>query len=71
MLFNNSTYVFDNDSLQITTVIKIPSRFGTIVGAVTAFVFCFLGVMSNLLILAAILRTSTIRNNLVNIFIVR
>lgn len=71
MLFNNSTNVLVNDSLLINTVIKIPSRFGTIVGAVTAFVFCFFGVISNLLILAAILRTSTIRKNLVNQFIVR
>ena len=49
---------------------KFPSRLGTALGAAVAFLFIIFGLCGNSLIAIAIMSKSTLRNNLVNIFIV-
>ncbi len=59
--------------LEINTTNRIaamPSRFGTIIGAITAFFFIIFGLLSDLLIIVAILHKKKSRNNPTNIFIV-
>ena len=49
---------------------RFPSRFGTALGALVAFAFIIFGLCGNSLIVIAIISKSTLRNNLVNLFIV-
>ena len=60
----NMTYYFSEEISQQ------PSRFGTLMGALFAFIFIFFGFLSALFIIAAILINKKMRNNPTNIFIV-
>ena len=64
--FNRET---SNNANEYMTA-AVPSRFGTALGAIVAFLFIIFGLFGDSLILIAILRKRELRTNLVNIFIV-
>jgi hypothetical protein len=57
-----------NETFSNTT--RIPSRMGTSIGALFAFVCILFGIIGDSLIVIVILRKKVLRNNLTNIFIV-
>ena len=75
---NNLTYseimmLYENHECvkNETLCIQLPSRLGTIIGSIAAFIFMFFGLAGNILIIVAILRSPKLRSNLVNIFVIR
>ena len=68
MLYENHEYV---EIKNETLCIQLPSRLGTIIGSIAAFIFMFFGLAGNILIIVAILRSPKLRSNLVNIFVIR
>ena len=67
---NESTFLNLSQYFNDSPNDLLPSRLGTALGAIIAFVFTIFGLIGDLLIIVAILQKAQLRNNLVNIFIV-
>lgn len=62
-----------NHSMEVNSTGLItgqPTRQATLIGAILAFVFIFLGLIGNFLLITAILSVKKLRSNIINIFIV-
>ncbi len=51
-------------------LLKQPTRQVTFIGAILAFVFIFVGLIGNILLITTILSVKKLRSNIINIFIV-
>ncbi|CAF2071801.1 unnamed protein product [Rotaria magnacalcarata] len=59
-----------NSTLPTDQAASQPTRQATFIGAILAFVFIFLGLVGNILLITTILSVKKLRTNIINIFIV-
>ncbi|CAF3339406.1 unnamed protein product [Rotaria socialis] len=59
-----------NSTLPSDQAVGQPTRQATFIGAILAFVFIFLGLIGNILLITTILSVRKLRTNIINIFIV-
>ncbi|CAF0887144.1 unnamed protein product [Rotaria sp. Silwood1] len=64
----NSTMSYQ--TILIDQTLQQPTRQATFIGAILAFVFIFLGLVGNILLITTILSVKKLRTNIINIFIV-
>lgn len=66
----NINFTHNDQTLLTDQIVRQPTRQVTFIGAILAFVFIFLGLIGNLLLITTILSVRKLRTNIINIFIV-
>ncbi len=64
------TNLTNHDQIIFSDNLKSPTRQATFVGAILAFVFIFVGLIGNIILITTILSVKKLRSNIINIFIV-